>query len=77
MFHPNFHIVKTALVILFSVLLSVMYTGQNAWASDLTLESQDIQSLITAKKFDQALDLMSQQSQGCLLYTSPSPRDRG
>ena len=64
MFHPNFHIVKTALVILFSVLLSVMYTGQNAWASDLTLESQDIQSLITAKKFDQALDLMSQQSQG-------------
>ena len=64
MFHPNFHIVKTALVILFSVLLSVMYTGQNAWASNLTLESQDIQSLITAKKFDQALDLMSQQSQG-------------
>ena len=64
MFHPNFHIIKTALVILFSVLLSVMYTGQNAWASDLTLESQDIQSLITAKKFDQALDLMSQQSQG-------------
>ena len=63
MFHPNFHIVKTALVILFSVLLSVIYTGQNAWASDLTIESQDIQSLITAKKFNQALDLMSQQSQ--------------
>ena len=107
---------KFWMTVLFSTLLIVGGAGygSTATASDIITIDQKIQSSITKKDFDQALELISQKTlieqntfdqrflkarilswkgdhraarraldtlmadfPGCLLYTSPSPRDRG